>query len=35
MIGGLAASHWAEKPMAIADVDLIIATSAGRRRVHG
>jgi hypothetical protein len=26
MIGGLAVNHWADEPMATADVDLVIAT---------
>jgi hypothetical protein len=34
MIGGLAVNHWAEEPMATADVDLVIATDQVARAVQ-
>lgn len=34
MIGGLAVNHWADEPMATADVDLVIATGQVERAVE-
>jgi hypothetical protein len=34
MIGGLAVNHWAEEPMATADVDLVIATERVEQAVR-
>jgi hypothetical protein len=34
VIGGLAVNHWAEEPMATADVDLVIATDRIEQAVH-
>ncbi len=34
MIGGLAVNHWADEPMATADVDLVIATECLDDAVH-
>src|SRR5712672_1724720 len=34
MIGGLAVNHWAQEPMATADVDLVIATEKVEQAVR-